>query len=566
MAHFGKKEYISAAGIKFTYGLTDSMIRQYLGQPDKRCVNPHYHSAPEEKLWHISKVEAALNNPEVISKLEKLELRRQKAKEKKELLLREKQKRIEETAELLSAYSLDYLIEQSKKYPKKYYVHCGPTNSGKTYNALKNVTASLKGQYLGPLRLLAYETAEKLNKRGIPCDLKTGEEEKLKKGAIFTASTIEMADMKDELDYVIIDEAQLISDDFRGHNYTEALLLMKAKEVHVCVSPIGFELIMNLLQKTEMKISVCNYERLAPLTFAGYMSTLKELKKGDALVVFSRRKVIEISDTLEQMNISTSMIYGNLPPSNRLVEVNKFNNKESDVVVCTDAIGMGVSLPIHRVIFLENKKFDGQEFRQLTKEETMQIAGRAGRYGMFEDGEYLYWTGMSRTYHKTQDKLLTISIPFPKNFLDSDIDLDLMLSTWNSLHDTDEIKHQNLKIAYQLFKEISLVYPDYNRYKRLVFSLITCPFDVNSLLYLWRDYAYAILDNRKFHLSNYKFVNTLSELEHFYREIELYNHMKQIIYEDPNTEELMEEISAKIDEKILENKRRLKKKKKVTDQ
>ena len=101
---------------------------------------------------------------------------------------------------------------------------------------------------------------------------------------------------------------------------------------------------------------------------------------------------------------------------------------------------------------------------------------------MFEDGEYLYWTGMSRTYHKTQDKLLTISIPFPKNFLDSDIDLDLMLSTWNSLHDTDKIKHQNLKIAYQLFKEISLVYPDYNRYKRLVFSLITCPFDVNSSL------------------------------------------------------------------------------------
>jgi len=143
--------------------------------------------------------------------------------------------------------------------------------------------------------------------------------------------------------------------------------------------------------------------------------------------------------------------------------------------------------------------------------------------------------------------------------------LDLMLSTWNSLHDTDKIKHQNLKIAYQLFKEISLVYPDYNQYKRLVFSLITCPFDVNSLLYLWRDYAYAILDNRKFHLSNYKFMNTLSELEYFYREIELYNHMKQIIYEDPNTEELMEEISAKIDEKILENKRRLKEKKKKSD-
>ena len=256
-----EKKYISAAGIKLEYGFTDSMIKQYLGEPDKRSINPYYHTAPMEKLWLISKVEEVIENPEVKSKLEKLEIRRQKAKEKKELLLIEKQKRIEETAELLNAYSLEYLVDCSKKYPKEYHVHCGPTNSGKTYNALKNVTASTKGQYLGPLRLLAYETAYNLNKRGVPCTLKTGEEEKRVDGAIFTASTIEMADLRNEMDYAIVDEAQLISDDFRGHNYTEALLLLKAKVVHVCVSPIGLNLILDLLKKTGMKITVNKYEQ-----------------------------------------------------------------------------------------------------------------------------------------------------------------------------------------------------------------------------------------------------------------------------------------------------------------
>lgn len=558
-----EKKYISAAGIKLEYGFTDSMIKQYLGEPDKRSINPYYHSAPMEKLWLISKVKEIVENPEVKSKLEKLEIRRQKAKEKKELLLIEKQKRIEETAELLNAYSLEYLVDCSKKYPKEYHVHCGPTNSGKTYNALKNVNVSTKGQYLGPLRLLAYETAYNLNKRGVPCTLKTGEEEKRVDGAIFTASTIEMADLRNEMDYAIVDEAQLISDDFRGHNYTEALLLLKAKEIHVCVSPIGLNLILDLLKKTGMKITVNEYERLAPLKYTGYLLSFKNLKKGDALIVFSRRRVIEVSDMLEKMNISTSMIYGNLPPANRLVEVNKFNNKESDVVVCTDAIGMGVSLPIHRVIFLEDKKYDGQELRKLTNEEVMQIAGRAGRYGQFEDGEYLFWHEIPNTRFKTRNQSLTISIPFPKEFLYSDIDLDLMLSTWNNLNDSDLIKHQNLKIAYDLFKEISLIYTDYNRYKRLVFSLITCPFDAKSydLLYLWREYAFAVLDNREFDLPIHYHLNTLSELEHYYKEIELYNHMMQIAGKNPETETLMEEVSSMIDQQILENKNRIKERK-----
>ena len=47
---------------------------------------------------------------------------------------------------------------------------------------------------------------------------------------------------------------------------------------------------------------------------------------------------------------------------------------------------MGLNLPIRRVIFLENQKFDGTRVRTLTSQEIKQIAGRAGRKGMYEEG------------------------------------------------------------------------------------------------------------------------------------------------------------------------------------
>lgn len=60
-----------------------------------------------------------------------------------------------------------------------------------------------------------------------------------------------------------------------------------------------------------------------------------------------------------------------------------FNDTKSefDVLVASDAIGMGLNLNISRIIFATMKKFDGVEMRELTVPEIKQIAGRAGRYG-----------------------------------------------------------------------------------------------------------------------------------------------------------------------------------------
>jgi ATP-dependent RNA helicase SUPV3L1/SUV3 len=81
-----------------------------------------------------------------------------------------------------------------------------------------------------------------------------------------------------------------------------------------------------------------------------------------------------------------SVIYGALPPEVRRREAERFAHGASHILVATDAIGMGLNLPIRRVLFSTMSKFDGVGDRPLNESEVHQIAGRAGRYGMHDEG------------------------------------------------------------------------------------------------------------------------------------------------------------------------------------
>ena len=70
--------------------------------------------------------------------------------------------------------------------------HCGPTNSGKTHNALTRFATAKSGVYCSPLRLLAMEVFDKVNALGVYCTLRTGQEVKEVPFANHVACTIEM--------------------------------------------------------------------------------------------------------------------------------------------------------------------------------------------------------------------------------------------------------------------------------------------------------------------------------------------------------------------------------------
>ena len=79
--------------------------------------------------------------------------------------------------------------------------------------------------------------------------------------------------------------------------------------------------------------------------------------------MFSKKRVLELAEEYSSKGIKASLIYGDLPPEVRRKQYEQFVNKETKILITTDAIGMGVNLPIRRIIFLSVKKFDGEEMR-----------------------------------------------------------------------------------------------------------------------------------------------------------------------------------------------------------
>ncbi|PUZ37063.1 hypothetical protein GQ55_9G087800 [Panicum hallii var. hallii] len=274
---------------------------------------------------------------------------------------------------------------KAREKKRNVYLHVGPTNSGKTYSALKRLEASSSGVYCGPLRLLAREVAQRLNKINVPCNLITGQERDEIEGAKHTSVTVEMADVTTEYQCAVIDEIQMVGCKSRGFSFTRALLGLCSDELHVCGDPAAVPLIQRILEATGDLVTVRYYERLSPLVpLKSPLGSFSNIKAGDCLVTFSRRGIYTLKKRIEMEGKHLcSVVYGSLPPETRTKQATMFNDDTSDlnVLVASDAIGMGLNLNISRIIFSTMMKYDGFNFRELTVSEIKQIAGRAGRYG-----------------------------------------------------------------------------------------------------------------------------------------------------------------------------------------
>jgi ATP-dependent RNA helicase SUPV3L1/SUV3 len=188
------------------------------------------------------------------------------------------------------------------------------------------------------------------------------------------------------IDVAVIDEAQMIFDNSRGWAWTQAIVAVPAKEVIIICSAYAVQAIENLLGLCGERCTVRNFERMQHVQLLAQPVAMSQLKLGDAVVAFSRRDVLMLRDQIAAQGHPVSVIYGALPPEVRRREAERFASGESHILVATDAIGMGLNLPIRRVLFSTLAKFDGQGDRELTESEVHQIAGRAGRYGIHEEG------------------------------------------------------------------------------------------------------------------------------------------------------------------------------------
>lgn len=339
---------------------------------------------------------------------------------------------------------LEQLIEGDPKdeYPaarlmqRHFVIHVGGTNTGKTYQSIQKLMQAESGAYLAPLRLLACEIQDTLNQNGVACSLLTGEEEDLVPMARHIASTVEKLDLYTQYALCVIDECQLIADRERGFAWTRAILGCQAEELHLCTAPEGLAIVLRLIESCGDTFEVHEHERTTRLEVLPEPTPLEEVEPGDALIAFSKKTVLEYADKMNAAGHPTSIIYGALPYPARRMQMERFLRRETELLVATDAIGMGLNLPVRRILFTSDEKFDGKRRRELRPGEIQQIAGRAGRMGMYDIG----YVGSIMESETIREGMKTAAPPIQKAMLGfSDLvlrvehDLLEVLKVWNAM-------------------------------------------------------------------------------------------------------------------------------------
>lgn len=254
--------------------------------------------------------------------------------------------------------------EKARTINRHFHLHMGPTNSGKTYNAIKALSKAGTGVYAGPLRLLAHEVWERinfgtvgeLNGKGRECNLLTGEERRIvSNDAGLVSCTVEMLPLRgakggEPWDVVVIDEIQMMGDSQRGGSWTAAVMGAFAKEIHLCGDDTTAALLQSMIDSFGGDtLTIHRYDRLTPLRVAetSLDGKLDKVEPGDCVVTFSRSNVYSVKKEIEgKLSKRCAVVYGALPPETRAEQARDFNEESgrAEILVASDAVGMGLNL------------------------------------------------------------------------------------------------------------------------------------------------------------------------------------------------------------------------------
>ena len=262
--------------------------------------------------------------------------------------------------------------------PSRVVAVLGPTNTGKTHLAVERMLGHASGMIGLPLRLLAREVYERIvRQRGrAAVALVTGEEKIIPERPHYWVSTVEAMPVEREVDFLAVDEIQLVGDPERGHVFTGRLLHARGRFETMF---LGAGTVAPLMRRLVPDVEIVERERLSHLSYAG-SKKLTRLPRRSAVVAFSTEQVYAIAELIRRQRGGAAVVMGSLSPRTRNAQVALFQSGEVDFLVATDAIGMGLNMDVDHVAFAGLRKFDGRRTRWLHAQEIGQIAGRAGRH------------------------------------------------------------------------------------------------------------------------------------------------------------------------------------------
>lgn len=552
---------------RFHENITVPFVRESISELIYEITEGIVEEIQEEYITDLLKAAAVEFDPEIHKKLYQEDLQERERRRKEELA--ELKRRQEAEARMMEdIFGQEYNPGLGSRQIH-YVLHIGDTNTGKTHQALERMKSANSGLYLAPLRLLALEVYDKLNADGVACSLKTGEEEKILPHAAHISSTVEMFHEKDFYEVIVIDEAQMITDKDRGFSWYKAITKANASEIHIIGSKNAKSMILQLLHNADIEIR--EYNRETPLEVEMKEFKLNQIKKGDALICFSRKRVLETASKLQNDGHTVSMIYGSMPPETRKKQMKQFIEGRTKVIVSTDAIGMGLNLPIRRIVFLENEKFDGSRRRRLTSQEVKQIAGRAGRKGIYDVGKVAFVSEiktMRRLLFQEDEPVHTFAIaptnPVFERFQKYYHDLGTFFELWEEFKSPAGTKKAALSEEKALYEMIRGTEVEARFSLIDLYGFLHLPFSSNEpgLTVQWEQTMYAIMMGSELPEPVLKDRN-LEDLELSYKAIGL--HLLFLYRLDRRTEALYwervrEEISDQVHETLKKDLKKFTKK------
>ena len=433
---------------------------------------------------------------ELINDINRFQLLQLRTKAKRRILYKfneyiNKKKQTVYKQQLLKKTVRDFknLFPIARGLQRKIIFHVGPTNSGKTYAAMQQLQKANSGYYLAPLRLLALEGYEDMLEKGIKASLITGEEEIIDEESAHICSTIEMLNFSFDVDCCVIDEVQMIDDKDRGWAWVNAIIGAPAKRVYLTGSSNALEAVKEIATWLGEELEIVRFERKNALKLLEKPIPLESIQPQTALIAFSRKEVLSLKQQLSK-SFEVSVVYGNLSPEVRREEAKRFRQGQSQILIATDAISMGLNLPIKTILFSKDTKFDGESVRELNSDEVLQIAGRAGRFKLEDVG---YVGGINTQVHnliakKFQGSTKKISPPFTVMANLDHINLVSQILNTQNLYDILDFFAHNMKfegpfVAKRLeqMMEIAKITDNYTLDLQKKYHLSCAPVSINSL-------------------------------------------------------------------------------------
>ena len=235
------------------------------------------------------------------------------------------------------------------KSSKKVVALLGPTNTGKTHDAIEKMLEFNSGIFGLPLRLLAREVYDKCVKKiGIDkVALITGEEKIIPSSACFFICTVESMPKDKIVDFVAVDEIQMCADKERGHIFTDRLLNFRGE---VMTMFLGSQIMKGIISQLVDNVEFLKKERFSKLTYSGYKK-ISRLDQKTAIIAFSIEEVYAIAELVRRQKGGAAVIMGSLSPKTRNSQVDLYQSGDVDYLVATDAIGMGLNMDIDNIYF-----------------------------------------------------------------------------------------------------------------------------------------------------------------------------------------------------------------------